>query len=51
MHRQIVQQPLIIRALAETAKVIDRADNSLAKMPLPEAIDHHAGGQRMVWLR
>ena len=30
------------------AEVVGQAHQSFAKMPLPEAIDHHAAGQRMI---
>ena len=47
-RRQPVEQLGVRRALAEHAEVVGRADEPLAEVPAPDAVDHHPGGQRVV---
>src|SRR5437879_944802 len=37
------------RWLAAHSEVVGRADEAAAEMILPDAVDHHAGGKRVVW--
>src|SRR5205085_11337077 len=46
--RQVVEQLGVRRRLAELAEVARGADEALAEVVLPDAVDHHARRQRVV---
>ena len=45
--RQPVEQLGVRGQLAELAEVVDRADEPLAEMPAPDAVDDHPRGERV----
>ena len=48
LRREVVQQLRMARRLGLHAQVVRRADEALAEVVHPEAVDRHAGGQRVV---
>src|SRR5262245_27339112 len=44
---QPIEQFRMRRALAERAKVVGCSNETSAKMPAPDAVDHHSAGKRM----
>ena len=49
--REPVEQLGMRRRLAELAEVARRADEPAPEMVLPDAVDDHAGGERILRLR
>ena len=45
---EIVEQFRVRRRLAAPAEIAGRADEAVAEMMQPDAVDHHAGGERVV---
>ena len=48
LARQPVEQVRVRGALAVEAKVVRRADDAAAEMVVPDAVNQHAGGQRIL---
>ena len=45
---QVVEQLGVRRQLADVAEVVDRAHQAGAEQVVPDAVDHHPGGERVV---
>ena len=50
-HREVVEQPGVGGAFSGRAEVVHRAHDALAEEVVPNAVGHHARGERVIRLR
>src|SRR4026208_951417 len=51
LEGKVIEQLGVCGRQAEFAVIIRRADDAFTEMMLPDAIDHHARGLRILWTR